>query len=152
MVVGLISDTHGLVRPEALNALEGVELILHAGDVGGRHVLEALSAIAPLIAIRGNVDGETWAASLPERRIAEAGGIDVYMLHDVKELGPDPLPEDIRVVLSGHSHKPSVTERNGILYVNPGSAGPKRFSLPVTIARMHVDGQDVSCAIVEVLP
>ena len=142
------SDTHGLL-PGVVRC-EG-DLILHAGDVGGRHVLDALAAIAPLVAIRGNVDGGAWAAGLPERETADAAGVRIYMLHDVKELGSG-RPDGIRVVLSGHSHKPSAAERNGILYVNPGSAGPKRFSQPVTIARLHVNAPDLSWEFVEIVP
>jgi len=151
MVVGLISDTHGLVRPQALHHLAGSDLILHAGDLGGAHVIVALKAVAPLVAIRGNVDDGAWAEALPERRTVDAGGIGIYMLHDVKQLEPTAPLEGIRVVLSGHSHKPTSAERNGILYVNPGSAGPKRFNLPITVARLYVDGQDVTCEIVEIV-
>src|SRR5262245_7474642 len=151
MHLGLISDTHGLVRPEALNALRGVERILHAGDVGGSHVLAALAAVAPVVAIRGNVDGGAWASALPEHEVVIAGEVTIYMLHDANALARQPMPDGVRVIVSGHSHKPSVQERDGVLYVNPGSAGPKRFTLPITIAHLRVSGRGVSAEIVEIL-
>jgi len=135
--IGLISDTHGLLRPEALQALRGSDLIIHAGDVGDPSILKALANIAPVVAVRGNVDAADWAESLPETAVAEAGGINIYVLHDVKALDLDPNASEFHVVVSGHSHKPSRSERNGVLYINPGSAGPRRFSLPITIA--HLD-------------
>jgi putative phosphoesterase len=135
--IGLISDTHGLLRPEALQALRGSDLIIHAGDVGDPSILEALANIAPVVAVRGNVDTADWAESLPETAVAEAGAVNIYVLHDVKTLDLDPKASKFHVVVSGHSHKPSRSERNGVLYINPGSAGPRRFSLPITIA--HLD-------------
>lgn len=145
--VGLISDTHGLLRPEAFRALRGAELILHAGDIGRPEVLEELGRLAPVLAVRGNNDRGGWARAIPERRALEVGGVSVYMLHDVKELGA--APEGHRVVVSGHSHRPSAVEREGVWYVNPGSAGPRRFKLPVTVARLRVRGGRVDVKIVE---
>jgi putative phosphoesterase len=133
-VVGLISDTHGLLRPAALRALEGSDLIVHAGDVGRPEVLDALRAVAPVVVVRGNVDTAPWAADLPET--AAAGKI--FVLHDVKQLAIDPCAAGFRAVVSGHSHQPGVVERNGVLYINPGSAGPRRFRLPITLARLDV--------------
>jgi len=134
--IGLISDTHGLLRPEALAALQGCDLILHAGDIGAPKIIEQLSALAPVRAIRGNVDRDAWASDFPERLIVETHAVRIYMLHDVSELDIDPAAENIGVVVSGHSHKPSRSERNGVLYLNPGSAGPRRFRLPVSLARL----------------
>ena len=148
-VIGVISDTHGLVRPEAIEALRGVDLILHAGDVGSSEVLETLNGIAPVVAVRGNNDRGHWADDLPQWEVAEVGSISIYMIHDVKEIDLDPAAAGFQVVVSGHSHKPSVEEREGVLYVNPGSAGPRRFSLPVTIARLKVSGKAVSAEVVE---
>jgi len=131
--IGLISDTHGLLRPEALQALSGVAQIIHAGDVGGPEVLAGLRAIAPVHAVRGNNDRDTWSGSLPLRLSLCMAGVHIHVLHDLKELHPEPEPGAYRVVVAGHSHKPAVVARAGILYVNPGSAGPRRFKLPITI-------------------
>ena len=136
--IGLISDTHGLLRDEAVRALRGSELILHAGDVGGPEILEALREIAPVIAVRGNVDIAPWASVLPKTAVAEAGSVSIYVLHDVNALDLDPRAAGFDVVVSGHSHKPLRTERGGVWYINPGSAGPRRFHLPVTVARLDV--------------
>lgn len=133
MRVGLISDTHGLLRPEAIEALEGVEQIIHAGDVGASDVIERLQAIAPVHAVRGNNDRDPWAAALPLRLDLRWAGVRVHVLHDLKELELDPSAAAIQVVIAGHSHKPAIVERGGVLFVNPGSAGPKRFKLPVTV-------------------
>jgi hypothetical protein len=132
--IGLISDTHGLLRREALQALRGSDLIIHGGDVGDPSILQALADIAPVVAVRGNVDTTDWAKSLPETAVAEAGSVNIYALHDLKTLDLDPKASEFHVVVSGHSHKPSRSERNGVLYINPGSAGPRRFSLPITVA------------------
>jgi len=137
--IGLISDTHGLLRPQALRALEGSELIIHAGDVGEPQILEALKAIAPVFAVRGNVDTQTWARALPETEVVEFDGATIYVLHDVHALDLDPVAARFHIIVSGHSHQPGSTEKSGVLYVNPGSAGPRRFNLPVTIARLHRD-------------
>ncbi len=133
MRIGVISDTHGLLRPEALTALADVEHILHAGDVGDAAILDALAAIAPLTAIRGNIDKEGRCAALPATEMVELGGTTFYMLHDRNQLDLNPAAAGISVVVSGHSHRPSIEHRGGVLYFNPGSAGPRRFSLPVTL-------------------
>jgi putative phosphoesterase len=137
-VIGLISDTHGLLRDEALEALRGSELIIHAGDVGKPEILTALRQLAPVIAVKGNVDTAAWASELPATAIIDAGHATIYILHDVHELDLDPTAAGIQIVVSGHSHKPSHTERSGVLYINPGSAGPRRFQLPVTVARLDL--------------
>ena len=136
--IGLISDTHGLLREEAVEALRGSELIIHAGDVGKPEILEALKKIAPVVAVRGNVDTEPWAQALPETAVVEAGAAMIYVLHDVKALDLNPAAAGFHIVVSGHSHKPGKSERDGVLYVNPGSAGPRRFQLPVMVARLNL--------------
>jgi uncharacterized protein len=136
--IGLISDTHGLLRKEAVEALRGSELIIHAGDVGKPEILEELRKIAPVIAVRGNVDKGPWAQALPETAVAEAGAVMIYVLHDMNALDLNPTAAGFQVVVSGHSHKPVKTEHNGVLYINPGSAGPRRFQLPVTVARLKL--------------
>jgi putative phosphoesterase len=148
-LVGVISDTHGLLRPAAAEALKGVEMILHAGDVGGPHVLEALADIAPVVAVRGNNDRGEWAEALPLRQVVSAGAVRLLMLHDLKELDVNPASEGFGVVISGHSHKPSAVEREGVLYLNPGSAGPRRFRLPVTLARLRIRGGAASAELVD---
>jgi hypothetical protein len=140
MIVGVISDTHGLVRPEAIAALAGVEHILHAGDVGGDAVLEHLRAIAPVTAVRGNNDK---GSPLPETAMIELGGRTVYVLHELRTLDCDPRSARIDVVISGHSHKPVHETRDGVLYLNPGSAGPRRFKLPIALARLRLPELEV---------
>jgi putative phosphoesterase len=137
-IIGLISDTHGLLRPEALRALEGAELIIHAGDVGKPEILEEMKTLAPVIAVRGNVDIEAWASALPETEVVETGAATIYVLHDVKALNLNPAAAGFHIVVSGHSHQPGRTEHDGVLYINPGSAGPPRFRLPVTLARLDL--------------
>jgi putative phosphoesterase len=137
--IGLISDTHGLLRKEAVEALRGSEVILHAGDVGKPDILEELRKIAPVVAVRGNIDSEPWTQALPETAVVEAGAVLIYVLHDVKALDLNPAASGFHIVVSGHSHKPGKTERAGVLYINPGSAGPRRFQLPVTVALLRVD-------------
>jgi putative phosphoesterase len=137
-LIGLISDTHGLLREEALRALEGSELIIHAGDVGKPEILSALEALAPVVAVRGNIDRGAWASKLPVTAVAEAGAANVYVTHDVHELDLDPAAAGFHIVISGHSHQPAREERGGVLYINPGSAGPRRFRLPVTVARLDL--------------
>lgn len=137
-VVGIISDTHGLVRPQALDALRGCELIVHAGDIGAPAVLTALSAVAPVTAIRGNNDRDPWARALPDTTTVEVAGTRLYLLHDVHALDLDPRAAGFAAVIAGHSHKPAIVERGGALFVNPGSAGPRRFTLPVAVARLYV--------------
>lgn len=151
MRIGLISDTHGQLRPEALAFLEGCDHVVHAGDIGKPEVLSALEAIAPVTAIRGNVDTGEWAAELPEVREVTLAGVRLLVLHDLKQLGGDPAEEGIRVVVSGHSHKPLAEERGGVLYINPGSAGPRRFRLPVTAGELLVSGPVVTPRIVDLL-
>lgn len=136
--IGLISDTHGLLRHEAVEALRGSDLIVHAGDVGKAEILDALKAVAPVVAVRGNVDQGSWASALPTTVIAETEAALIYILHDLKELDLDPVAAGFRVVVSGHSHKPARSEHSGTLYINPGSAGPKRFDLPTTVARLDL--------------
>jgi hypothetical protein len=138
MVVGVISDTHGLVRPQALDALRGSDRIVHAGDIGAPAVLDALAAIAPVTAIRGNNDRGVWTRALPDTTVVEVGGAWLYVLHDVHELDLDPRAAGFAAVIAGHSHRPLIADRNGTLFVNPGSAGPRRFSLPVAVARLSV--------------
>ena len=149
MQVGVISDTHGLLRPEAIVALTNSDLILHAGDIGKPEVLQALQAIAPTIAVRGNNDQGAWAATIPECETVEIGTVLIHSLHIVKELTIDPKAIGIRVVISGHSHKPQVEEREGILFLNPGSAGPRRFKLPISIAQLSLNGTAVQARIIE---
>lgn len=148
-LIGIISDTHGLVRPEALEALEGVEMILHAGDIGNQEVLDTLNQVAPVVAVRGNNDRGEWAQSLPDWEVVEIGDVSIYMLHDLKEIDISPSGGGFGVVVSGHSHRPSVAEERGVLYVNPGSAGPRRFTLPVSLAHLNVLGEKVQAEIIE---
>lgn len=137
--VGVISDTHGLVRPAVLDALQGIDVIVHAGDVGGPHVLQALGELAPVIAVRGNVDLEPWATALLERRRLELGGAHVLLIHDRAMVGGSPAAEGIEVVVFGHSHQPLAEREGGVLWFNPGSAGPKRFSLPVSLGLFEIE-------------
>jgi hypothetical protein len=145
--IGLVADTHGLVRPEALGALAGSDVIIHAGDIGKPEVIEALEAIAPVHAIRGNVDRDAWAEVYPETLDLELGGARIHVAHDRKALGPEVAAAD--VVVTGHSHKPLIERMDGTLYVNPGSAGPRRFSLPVSVARLVVDCDDIEAELLE---
>jgi len=147
--VGLIADTHGLLRPEATAFLAGSDHIVHAGDVGDPAIIDTLAAIAPVTAIRGNVDMDAWAARLREAELIRFGAIAVYVVHDLAALAIDPRALGIRVVVSGHSHKPLVVERHGVLYVNPGSAGPRRFRLPIAAAELLIDGNTISARIRE---
>jgi uncharacterized protein len=149
--VGLISDTHGLLRDAALEALRGSELIVHAGDVGKLEILAALRQLAPVIAVKGNIDQGPLAAELPATAMVEAGPATIYVLHDIQELDLDPAAAGIQIVVSGHSHQPSRTERSGVLYINPGSAGPRRFQLPVTVARLDLAATPWSVTFVDVL-
>ena len=136
--IGVLSDTHGLLRPQALRALEGSELIIHAGDVGDPEILETLKSLAPVIAVRGNVDTDPWALALPETEVLEMDAATIYVLHDVHALDLDPVAAGFHIIVSGHSHKPTRTEHGGVLFLNPGSAGPRRFDLPVTVARLDM--------------
>jgi uncharacterized protein len=147
--IGLISDTHGLLRPEAAAFLAGSAHIVHAGDVGDPAILDALAAIAPLTVVRGNVDTDAWAQRLPETARVTVAGVTIYTVHDVNDLGRRRVaPPGVRVVVTGHSHKPVSETRDGVLYVNPGSAGPRRFRLPITVAEMVVDGDAIDVRIV----
>jgi len=148
MLVGLISDTHGLVRADALEALRGSQLIIHAGDVGKPEVLDRLNAVAPTSAVRGNIDTQPWAADLPMTEAVEAGPYLVWVLHDIAQLDIDPTVGFAAVVF-GHSHRPSIETRDGVLYINPGSAGPRRFRLPVTVGRLTVTADGIRPEIVE---
>jgi len=147
--VGLISDTHGLLRPAAMSFLRGCDRIVHAGDVCDAGVLEALSALAPVIAVRGNNDRGAWAARLRVRERVQLGEVVLYAVHDLADLDIDPSAAGVQVVVSGHSHKPSVSERDGVLYVNPGSAGPRRFRLPIALGELTIEGRSVTARIVE---
>ena len=147
--IGLISDTHGLLRPQALDALRGSELILHAGDVGKPEILTALREVAPVIAVRGNVDTSEWARTLRETAVAEAGKILLYILHDVHALDLNPAAAGFHLVVSGHSHQPGKFERHGVLYINPGCAGPRRFHLPITVARLNLGRRPFEVEFVE---
>ncbi len=142
--IGVISDTHGLMRPEALARLAGVEHILHAGDIGGPEVLAALAAIAPVTAIRGNNDRAAWARDIPETVVVEIAGRRIHMLHDRNDLAIDLRAENIAVVIAGHSHQPSQARADGVLYLNPGSAGPRRFKLPITVARLYLADDNIT--------
>ncbi len=137
-IVGLISDTHGLMRSEALTALQGSDLIIHAGDVGAPGILEQLRNLAPVVAVQGNIDKGDWASQLPMTAVAKICSKLIYVLHDIHQLDLDPHAAKFEVIVSGHSHKPVHRESSGVLYVNPGSAGPRRFVLPVTVARLHL--------------
>jgi putative phosphoesterase len=150
--VGLISDTHGLLRPEARAFLVGCDYIIHGGDVGEPKILEELALLAPLIAVRGNNDTGPWAARLRETELIRVGNLFVYVIHDLAELDIDPVAAGVRVVVSGHSHQPKVEERGGILYVNPGSCGPRRFKLPISVGQITVSGSAVEARLVDLSP
>lgn len=147
--IGLISDTHGLLRPEAAEALRGSELILHAGDVGKPEILDELRRIAPTIAIRGNVDTAPWCAALKDTALVETSAATFYLIHNIGDLDVNPAAAGIDVVLYGHSHKPSRIEKDGALYINPGSAGPRRFNLPITVARLNLSASPWSFELIE---
>ena len=142
-LIGVISDTHGLLRPEVVGALQGVSLILHAGDVGKPEILDELSKIAPVKAVRGNVDRGVWAEQLPMTEVIEVGGVYLYMLHEIETLDLDPVAAGFQVVIFGHSHKPSREVKKGVLYLNPGSVGPRRFKLPITLALLRIEGEEI---------
>lgn len=148
ILIGIISDTHGLLRPEAVEALRGSQHIIHAGDVGDPAILQQLAAIAQVTAIRGNVDEEPWAKKLPATEVIELGGISIYVLHDLAKLDLKPKAAGFQVVIYGHSHIPKQETRDGVLYFNPGSAGPRRFELPVSIGKLIVSGGNVRGEIV----
>jgi putative phosphoesterase len=149
--LGVISDTHGLLRPEAVAALRGCDLIIHAGDVGTMSVIDGLREIAPTFAIRGNIDSGAWAAPLDSTALVEVGKNLFYVLHNIADLDLDPPSAGFAAVMFGHSHQPSIETRDGVLYLNPGSAGPRRFRLPVTLARVEVAGKELRPEIVELV-
>jgi putative phosphoesterase len=150
--IGVISDTHGLLRPEALAALQGSDYIIHAGDVGDAAILTKLAAIAPVTAVRGNVDCEKWAHDLPERNVLEIGSTAIYVLHDVGRLDLDPRSAKFVAVIFGHSHRPAQEMRDGVLFFNPGAAGPRRFTLPVSLGRLRISGSRLTAEIIPLLP
>jgi hypothetical protein len=148
MLIGVISDTHGLLRPEATAALAGVDHILHAGDIGGPEILTALAAIAPTTAVRGNNDRGPWARALPETAVVTLGGHDLYLLHDLQTLDLDPRAAGFAAVICGHSHQPKQELRDGVLTFNPGSAGPRRFHLPIALGRLRIDDAGLAAEVV----
>jgi putative phosphoesterase len=143
MRIGVISDTHGLLRPQAVEALKGVSLIIHAGDIGAPEILENLHRIAPVQAVRGNTDRGEWARALPLTEVVDAGGVQLYVLHDLHTLDLEPEAAGFAAVIFGHSHRPLLERKNGVLYLNPGSAGPRRFTLPVSLAYLKVQGKSL---------
>jgi uncharacterized protein len=143
-LIGVISDTHGLLRPEAIRALQGCELIIHAGDVDKPEILSALRNTAPTVAVRGNVDQGPWVQGLPRTRSVEVGQIRLYVIHNLNELGIEPARKGFAAVISGHSHRPSIARKDGVLFLNPGGAGPKRFQLPATVALMRITDKRVA--------
>jgi putative phosphoesterase len=149
--VGVVSDTHGLLRPEAVQALQGVDVILHAGDVGDPLILQQLVSLAPVFVVRGNVDRAPWADALPSTEVVEVAGVTFFMLHELEQLDLDPGEAGIDVVVYGHSHRPDAEEKDGVLYLNPGSAGPRRFDLPVTVARLSIGEGTLEAGIVSLV-
>ena len=152
MRIGIISDTHGLLRPEAIKHLAGTDHIIHAGDIGAPEVIEGLRRIAPTTAIRGNIDVGEWARDLPDTELVELGGRAVYVLHNLKEIRLDPTASGIDVIISGHSHRPKIETKNGVLYLNPGSAGPRRFKLPISLAMLGLSDRAILPRILEIAP
>ena len=150
--VGLISDTHGLLRPEAEAAMIGCDYIVHAGDIGDATILTKLSVIAPVTAVRGNTDKGAWAKTVPLSKVLQVGEIFIYVLHDLAELDLDPAAAGFQVVVSGHSHHQLIQKRKVVLYVNPGSAGPRRFKLPIAVAELHISGTTINTQILELCP
>lgn len=147
--IGVISDTHGLLRVEAIEALRGCDRILHAGDIGSQSVLDELATLAPVTAIRGNNDTAEWARAIPETCRITIDGVHIYVLHNLKDLALDPRAEDIDVVIAGHSHRPALERRDGVLFLNPGSAGPRRFNLPISVARLRIDNRTAQAELIE---
>ena len=147
--IGVISDTHNLLRPEAVEELQGVDLIIHAGDIGERRILEELETIAPVVAVRGNVDTAAWCAEIPLTQMIAVGDVRIYVIHNLKELNIDPPAEKLQAVISGHSHKPVTTDRENILFLNPGSAGRRRFKLPITLAKLEIKNSQIKAHIVD---
>ena len=151
-LIGLISDTHGLLRPEAVTALRGCEHIVHAGDIVGARILEDLSILAPVTAVRGNNDTASWSRSIPETDVLQAGDALIYVIHDLALLDIDPAAAGMHAVVCGHSHKPKSELKDGVLFVNPGSAGPRRFSLPISLGRLCVAGSRVTAELMDIAP
>jgi putative phosphoesterase len=149
LTIGLISDTHGLLRPEAVEALKGSDFIIHAGDIGSPQVLAALSQLAPVTAIRGNVDRGPWAYALPDNAVLQAGTAFIFVIHNIADLGLDPAAAGFQAVVSGHSHQPGWREKDGVLFVNPGSAGPRRFKLPISVGRLLVTETGITADLIE---
>jgi len=151
-IVGVISDTHGLLRPEAVAALRGSRYIVHGGDIGDETILRTLEAIAPVTVVRGNTDTEAWARRLPYTAVLDVDGVRIYAVHDIAQLDIDPRAAGVGVVVFGHSHRPGIEQRRDVLYLNPGSAGPRRFDLPVSLARLAIDNGAATAEIVEITP
>lgn len=151
-LVGVVSDTHGLLRPEAVRALRGSRYIVHGGDVGAESILRTLEAIAPVTVVRGNIDTDAWARRLPRTAVLDVDGVRIYAIHDIAELDIDPPAAGVSVVVFGHSHRPGIEQRGDVLYLNPGSAGPRRFDLPVSVARLAIDGRTARAEIIEITP
>lgn len=149
-LIGVVSDTHGLMRPEALAALRGMDLIIHAGDIGSPDILDELRGLAPVVAIRGNVDRAPWASILAETEVVQINDALIYVLHNIEDLDLDPQTAGFRAVIFGHTHKPSIEQRGDVLYLNPGSIGQRRFTLPISFALLRVEGQTFSADIVEI--
>jgi uncharacterized protein len=150
VIIGVISDTHGLLRPEAVELLRGSEHIIHAGDIGASEIIPELEKIAPVTAIRGNVDTQTWAQSFAETEVVELGGLYFYVIHDANAIDLNPKAAGFAAVISGHSHKPKQEVRDAVLYFNPGSAGPRRFTLPISVGRLAITSGKVSGEILEI--
>lgn len=148
-IVGVISDTHGLLRPEAVAALAGSRYIVHGGDVGDEGILRTLEAIAPVTVVRGNVDTDTWARRLPRTAVLDVDGVRIYAVHDISDLDIDPRAAGVDVIVFGHSHRPGIEPRGDVIYLNPGSAGPRRFDLPVSLARLTIEAGVAAAEIVE---
>jgi putative phosphoesterase len=149
LTIGLISDTHGLLRPEAIEALKGSDFIVHAGDIGSPEVLAGLSRLAPVTAIRGNVDRGPWASSLPDNEVLQAGAAFIFVIHNIADLDLDPAAAGFQAVVSGHSHQPGWREKDGVLFVNPGSAGPRRFKLPIAVGRLLIRETEITVEVIE---
>jgi uncharacterized protein len=147
--IGVISDTHGLLRSEATALLQGCDHILHGGDIGGEEILEQLAVLAPVSAVRGNNDTQAWAASLPDSRLLELAGVRWYVIHDLGRLSIEPCATGVQIIVSGHSHQPCLRERNGVIYLNPGSAGPRRFKLPISIAEVRIAGSVITPRLIQ---
>ncbi len=147
--VGIISDTHNLLRPEAIKALEGSDCIIHAGDIGSLEIIEKLKSIASVYAIRGNIDKPPWGNTFPDKDVFEISDKYIYVLHNIHEIDLDPAAAGFDVVISGHSHEPIIERKNGVLYINPGSAGPRRFKLPISIAKLQIDNDSISADLIE---